>query len=299
MTIDRALVWAFREELPKCRMTRGEIVSAGLGVANASAGINAMATYMDIPDNLYGVPIDPYSVDDPHPASIALYEAVDRLAFAATLGDLDVSLPDDWDGADGMDFGPCRSAIEGRVRTGLWHWSLDGLDTDLSTLVVGLMDLIRRVAVLGPMDCSLDDVEVRAMRHANGKPRWFRRVVVMTTTVDGREVADEREVDGMDRKRRVPHPDAYQRFEVEPDPVQCLINRARMEMWRSALDLLYEDIGGALCGVEIEPCALPARPWEAASSRVLPDLTKRSDSKVVRLSKRKARKPLDCDCPLT
>jgi hypothetical protein len=299
MTIDRALVWAFREELPKCRMTRGEIVSAGLGVGNASAGINAMSTYMDIPDNLYGVPIDPYSVDDPHPAAIALYDAVERLSEDVFIGYVGVDLPEGWDGADGFDFGPCGSAIAGRVNAGLWHWSLDGANARWRVLSVNVMDLMRRVAVLGPMDCTLDDYEVKAVCHANGKPRWFRMALVTTASVDGRELVDEREVDGMDRKQRMPHPGAYQKFDVVPDPVPVLVNRARMEMWRACLDLLLDYAGHVVDGVELEPCALPLRPWEVAPPRVLRDLTKRSTRSPVRLAKRKSRKPVDFDCSLT
>jgi hypothetical protein len=131
--------------------------------------------------------------------------------------------------------------------------------------------IVRTVAILGLPDMIVDVPELKVERGANGKPRWFRRL----SAVDALGLPYEVEVDGFDQKARRPFPDAYQRRFLDPDPVPSLVNRARGELWRAAMDLLFEDLIGALSSIVLLPCAWPERPWEGSGPRILPDLNAR------------------------
>ena len=251
MTIDRAVEWAYREELPKSRDLGGNAVF-GFGLADASGGFSAMQTLGTLPDNIFGVVVDPYAVTEPAEEAFAIHEAVARLE------DVDVGFPAAWDVADGFDFGACHTAVMGRAEAVIS--SMSG---------TALVDLVRRVAILGAYDCELDDYEVHPIKTKNGMPRWFRKVLVSRPTCDGGEVKIEVEADGYNPKSHRPYDDAYLKFIVDPDPTEALVNRARMELWRAAMDLIFDDLGSSIGCLELEPCRLPARPWDAASPRVL------------------------------
>ena len=251
MTIDRAVEWAYREELPKSRDLGGNVVF-GAGLATASLGFSTMQTLGTLPDNIFGVVVDPYAVTEPAEEAFAIHEAVARLE------DVEVGFPAAWDVADGFDFGACHTAVMGRVEA-----VVSGMNA------TALVDLVRRVAILGAYDCELDEYEVHPIKTKNGMPRWFRKVLVSQPTCDGGEVKIEVEVDGYNPKSHRPYDDAYLKFIVDPDPIEALVNRARMELWRAAMDLVFTDLGPSIGCLELEPCRLPARPWDAALPRVL------------------------------
>ncbi len=251
MTIDRAVEWAYREELPKSRDLGGNIVF-GAGLVTTSGGFSAMQTLGTLPDNIFGVVVDPYAMTEPADEARAIHEAVVRLE------DVAVSFPAVWDVADGYDFGACQTSVMSRVEAIIS--AMNG---------TALVDLVRRVAILGTYDCALDDYEARPIKTKNGMPRWFRKVLVSRPTCDGGEVKIEMETDGYNPKSHRPYDDAYLKFIVDPDPIEALVNRARMELWRAAMDLIFTDLGPLIGRLELEPCRLPARPWDGKAPRVL------------------------------
>ncbi|BBE74350.1 hypothetical protein [Oharaeibacter diazotrophicus] len=259
MTIDEAVRWAYREELPKSRVRVKEGV---LGYGNGSVGPNALADWWTLPDNAFGVVLDPTKFDDPHPDAVAIHEAVVAL--------------------DG-----CPVVYPEGGEVGAWCGvDLHGLEVQCATEVFRVMlrrrpsELVQQFAILGLPDMIVDPPELRYMTHANGRPRYFRRQVVV---VEGEAI--EQEVDGYDARGRRPYPDAYRKPYLDPDPVPSLVCRAKAEVWRAAMDVLVADLDGVLAEVEVLPCPLPALPWEAAEPRVLPDLRPRVGPRLDRVAK--------------
>lgn len=249
MTIDEAVRWAYRDELPKSR--ERPIEARGMG--NGSTGPNMLADWWTLPDNAFGVVIDPSKWEDPHPDAIAIHRAVEALDAEP------VNYPED--------------------EAGLIDWvglDLHGLEVRCAAEVFQAVrrrrpaELVHQVAILGLPDMIVDPVELRFMTHANGEVRWFRKEVIV---VNGEAI--EREVDGRNHKSHRPYPDAYRKPMLEPDPVPSLIGRAKAEVWRSAMDLLFEQLVGRLAEVDLLPCELPELPWEAGRGRILPDLRPR------------------------
>lgn len=258
MTIEAALVWAYRDELVKAAVEPRNLAAAFGGPGRMRGGheaADAAASLWARPDNAFGVvPVD--CGDEPHRDALAIHAAV--LALDA----IEPVLPDDWCGWGDVDLGPCAAAVAHDVRARL-------LDAGGLRLRNPLSVIIRRIALLGLPDAGLDEPELLVECGANGKPRWFRRVEVQDAF--GKPLIVE--VDGYDRANRRPFPDAYARQYLDPSPVEALVARLELEAWRAALDVLVEDLEGALEEVELLPSSLPERPWEAAASRVLPDLT--------------------------
>lgn len=257
MTIEAALVWAYRDELVKAAVEPRNLAAAFGGPGRMRGGheaADAAANLWARPDNAFGVvPVD--CGDEPHRDALAIHAAV--LALDA----IEPVLPDDWCGWGDVDLGPCAAAVAHDVRARL-------LDAGGLRLRNPLSVIIRRNALLGLPDAVLDEPELKIVE-AHGKPRWFRRIEVKDAF--GRPLITE--VDGYDRSKKRPYPDAYPKQYLDPSPVEALVARLELEAWRAALDVLVEDLSGALEEVDLLPSSLPERPWEAAVSRVLPDLT--------------------------
>jgi hypothetical protein len=245
MTIEDAVRWAYRDELPKSRQRAPEEMGRGFG--NASTGTNIAADWWTLPDNIYGVVVDPSKWDDPHPDAIAIHQAV------MALDELPVIYPEE------------EASVRGWV-----GMDLHGHELRCAAEVFRVVrrrkpsELVHLVALLGLPDMIVDPVECHFVSGAKGRPKWFRQVLV---SVDGELV--EQEVDGYDHKRHRPYPNAYRKTYLEPDPVPSLIGRAKSEIWRSAMDVLFEDLDGMLTSLHLERCSLPALPWEAPVPRVI------------------------------
>jgi hypothetical protein len=250
MTIDEAVRWAYREELPKCR----ELPNHGPATfGNGSRGQNAMSEWWTLPDNVFGVVVDFTAEVGPDDDAVRIHAAVQQL------GRYQVDTPVDADairGWAGMDLKGLEAACAAEV-----FMLMDRLD---------LPRLVRNVAILGLPDMEIDPVALRFVTHGNGEVRWFRKVV---NVVDGQPI--EVEVDGFDRKGRRPYLGAYRKPYLDPDPVPSLIGRAKAEVWRSAMDVLHAELAGTLDRVVVSPCELPMMPWEAETNTVIPDLRHR------------------------
>lgn len=253
MEIDRALRWAFVNELPKARRDAraGELISSWRAVA---AWAETMCETARDGVNRYGLVALDGECGEPHADALLIGEAV------LALDQIGFDLPEDWRPDRDVDWPSdlraqavdearrraCRRADVGRGR--------DEMRLAASTLV-------QRCAVMGdPPDWEIGETLCDFVRGASGRPRWFRRVELSAPGAFG-DVVELVEVDGYDARAKRPHPDAYFKRRLEPSPVDALVRRAEYEVWRTAMDVLHEELAGRV-SFDLRPCAWPARPWE-------------------------------------
>jgi hypothetical protein len=277
--IEELLRWAYLEELPKIpRIAAGP---AGYGVA-----WNAIRRWADelslaaASDNSFGVLPDLSIESFPHADAFRVHEAV------AALDSWDLGLPDDWSPL--ADLGPLdgHAALVAAKALGV----MTVIDTDgKRKLRRSPRRLIFRHAILGGApDCEVWAPEIKTVKEY-GKAKWFVRKVVTTEGSFG-PIYAEVEVDGFDRKRKIPMNGAYQKTYLDPDPIDDVISRGEYEIWRSALDVLASELSGALDDFDVLPCSRPLRPWEeppAAAGRVLRDESEPANEN---LNKRRGRR---------
>lgn len=269
--IERLVAWAWREELPKLAAASDGL--AVLGFGRAWGGLERygeLLTTIDRPLNRFTV-ADPSATTAPHPDALVIGEAVhglDRLV-------LDV--PPDWDPIERLGD---LDAAERFAAVARAMARIATAEDDEWRFKLSAARLVERHAVLGGApDWRAEAPERGMVRGANGKPRWFRRTLVWAGAldaaglpVDGAGGHVEVEVDGMNARTHEPYPDAYRKTVLDPDPVDAVVARAEYEVWRSALDILAEDLAGRLCGHVVAPSERAYRPWiegEAAGRRVL------------------------------
>lgn len=259
MDIEALLRWVYRDELPRAQ---SDVLSFGpRAYATANGAIRQageMMTVIDAPLNRYGVVADLTAMRPPHPDAIKVYEAV------TTLDSLVLEFPDGWDpfadipcmGVDGIAAG--TRAIQ--------HLAVTD-ERGLMTLRGLPATLVRRYAILnGTPDWYAEAPVRKTVTVGKGRPGWFRRVLISGA---------EMEVDGFDRKRRMPYPDAYQKSYLDPDPFEFALGRAEYEVWHAALGVLAADLDGQLQAFDVCESHRPSRPWEAGNTappRILRDL---------------------------
>ncbi|GJD51100.1 hypothetical protein OPKNFCMD_3851 [Methylobacterium crusticola] len=250
--IEDFLRWAYRDELPKAQPDPGLLGPAGY--RGGMGGLERMAELgvrIDVPDNRYGVVPNAWGGDDPHPDAVRAAHAVEALHA------LELELPDGWNPiADMGELGTLGPAAVQRALHGLCFTHASGRRT-LRPHATPRRLVFRHALLGGTPDWEGEAPVIALVTGGNGKPAWFRRETVM-----GEGGAYEIEVDGMDRKRRLPHPDAYQKPSLSPDPVETIMGRGEYEIWRSVLDLLHADLAPQLTAFTLEGCARPMRPWE-------------------------------------
>lgn len=262
--IEEVLRWAYRDELPKVTQTVRAHVGP-LQFGQAWGGVERygeLLTLIDAPENMWGVVPDFTATTDPHPDAVMVAEAV------ADLDGLDIDLPDDWYPlADLGDLGALGAAAVSRATGRLFLVDADGRRRLRSTP----RRLVVKHAIMGGSPVWEADVPALKVEcGANGRAKWFERVMV-TTETGSMEV----EVDGYDAKRHAPRPGAYRKEFLDPDPADAAISRGEYEVWHAALGVLVEELAGRLTSRDVAPCPRPVRPWEGtpiAPRRVLPDL---------------------------
>lgn len=272
MDIEALLRWTYRDELPKAAAHGGDRLVFGLrsgwGGVERYGELLAVVQEPDI-RNRYGLVPDG-SDGEPHPDAIAVHDAVERL------GQCVFDLPDGWDPLADMG-GAGAFGAEGWAALAQGRACLTSVDaTGRVVLRRSPARLVIRQAILGGAADWEGEVPVRrVVTGANGRPKWWRRVVQVSDGAFG-PVRCEVEVDGIDAHRRIPHPDAYQRFVLDPDLAPVVRARAEYEIWVAALGLLVEDLAGRLTTCEEVFATRTGRPWEgqgdAQAGRVLPSL---------------------------
>lgn len=254
--IEALVRWAFVEELPK---DGGRERHRAPGYASAWSGIlqcGELMALVDAQPNHWGV-VPAGGGDDPHPDAIEVGRAV------AALDGLDVGLPEGWSPfADmaGLGLGPEGDRLLAQAAARAYERVSAPAGEGIGrALGLSPAELVRRCAVLGRApDWEAEPPALRSVRGERGRERWFRRVTINVAAGGTYDV----EIDGYDARRRRPHPDAYRRFTLDPDPLDAAIARAEYEVWHAALGWLVAALDGRLTERRATGPAAPERPWE-------------------------------------
>lgn len=247
MDIERALRWAYVDELPHYKVVQRGPETFGRGWAN----VESYAQLLTVIDcNAYGVVPDIASQRFPHPDAFEIGDMVDAL------GNLELALPDDWDPFADVQGEARKLAMAAAVRA-IRHLTITD-EAGRQRLRRPVQKLILRHAIMGTEpDWQGEAFEVKVERNAQGGPAWFRREVRGV----GRE-ACEVEIDGYNHTRKRPYVGAYQKFYLDPDAFPVAVARAEYELWHSALVFLNEEMASRLQSIRLLPLQRPARPWE-------------------------------------
>ncbi|MEH6721306.1 MAG: hypothetical protein V7704_20705 [Aurantimonas endophytica] len=256
--IEALLAWAYRQELPKAGSgaVRGHAgPGAGIGGWDMVADYGELLALIDT-SNAWGCVPDFGIEDTPHEDAVMVGEAVAALRDASfepapdydVLADLvldDGSLLTDEERADCHARGLAIARInEGRMP---------------ATLV--------RMAMLGTSPAWANwPVARKPVRNAQGGAAWFRKATRPNS--DGGETVVE--LDGYDRQRQRPHPGAYKKTRLTPDPVQLVIERVEYQAWVLALASLVADLDGKLTAHVLDGVDRALWPWEGQASRTAP-----------------------------
>jgi hypothetical protein len=257
MTIERLLEWAVRSEWPKLEAPGGGFV------AGASSSWAEMADLgCTIRVNRYGVAVAGGATEGPHPAAVLLADILDRLDGMA-LDAEGVALFTDWRlPADGV------ALLDEAARAGLATLASDGK---------AIRALLVRCATLGPLTgWGAEPPRLDWLRDDAGRERWFRKIERAVSWDGAGNVVGVAmvEAEGWDRFRQRPYVGGYRRSVLVPCPLAVARRRAEWQLWRAALDVVYEIVVGGevvIDGVrrvwpemvKVLPCALPWRPWDA------------------------------------
>jgi hypothetical protein len=281
MSVEDALRWAVRDELPKARPDLGSLGAPRTGFSSPAYAAQAAGTLgaMAVAVNRYGVvsELTQFASAAPHADALKLGEAM------LALDDCRPAAFGDWEPFE--DAAPAcadeaaawaRASALARGQAG----TRAGVEGGLGLRAVS--GLMVKAAVLGPPGgWELGEVKMDVMRTENGQPRWFRSIERACRWNDAGEACawEMVEVDGYNDKGKRPHADAYRRTVLTPDPLGVALARADWQVWRVALDVVFEDVmeRGGLGTIELQPCALPWRPWmgdeaRPAQGRVMPSL---------------------------
>lgn len=258
--IEALLSWAYVQELPKAGSgTVRHHAGPGAGVGGWDM-ISDYAELMTLIDqsNEWGCVPDLGAEAEPHPDAVIVGRAVAGLAdvgFEAPDGtDLlaDIVLADgssltDAERADAHQRGMALARING----GRWPAT------------------IARLAILGRApDFGHDGVIARRLVSGpQGAPAWFR--LAERPDAYGRGMVSV-EIDGFDRRTRRPHPDAYRKTRLAPDPAGLVERRAEYQAWVLTLAALAADLDGRLAQHRVSGPERALWPWEGEGARGAP-----------------------------
>jgi hypothetical protein len=295
--IERLLVWAYRDELPKAqgtgqRFLRPDTWSQPWGAVTKTGVLGLPVQEQDI-RNRYGVEVDLMAQTEPHPDAIRVWTVVQDLAGWS------LQVPEDWNPIEGLGIDEveqekaigaaidrlCYSAEgppeaeyvaspEGRP---LWaHWRIKQAGPDSLRLRKPVSALVEHYAKMGwTPEWEFQKPERKAVQE-NGKDKWYVRETIITESG-----STEVELDGFDKKARIPKPGAYRKLFWDPNPVDAVLMRFEYELWHGAIEMLAIDLVNQLDEHLVLPCELPARPWEArtrSAPKLLVDLRQKQPS---------------------
>lgn len=250
--IRELLRWVYRQELPKAGS--GGCIADVRPMWLSIERYGELLTRVDQQYNAFGLAPDLTATTGPHPDAVRVADAV------AGLNDYAFTVPDDWDPLE--DFPGLGDVGAAAARRAIATMTVDGGDGRV-LLRRPISQLVMFRAIMGGMpEWQWEGAApaVKPVRFDNGTVRWFRMKEIPMP--GGKSYAMED--DGFDPRRRVPYPDAYQKYVLEPDPHELIIGRAEYELWLFALGALVDSLGDGLDMWSITPCPLPARPWVEA-----------------------------------
>jgi len=268
MGVEDLLRWAYCIELPKQPRQAGPM---GMPVAWDKVAKWMEELTLTVGDgNGYGVEPDLTAADFPHADALAVHAAMERL------DGLQVEMPEGLDLlSDLPEIESHHEALVTRALDQLCVFDREGR----RWLKSSPRRLVFRHAILGGCpDWIVDAPEVKAVSEY-GKVKWFVREVMVTDGAFG-PVNVEIEVDGYDQRRHVPKPGAYTKTVLDPDPLWAVVGRMEYQIWRSALDMLVEDLSAMLRDHEALASTRPVRPWDVPAGQgpaVLADLSASGD----------------------
>lgn len=254
--IEDLLAWAYRQELPKAGS--GAERHEGGTDGGGWDGVTLFGEYLTLPDmwNRWGCAPDFSDESDPHPDAVVVGRTVKAMA------DVSFDVGAGWDVLGGLvvEGGPLSDAERADCHARGAALSLDIREGRLPGLII-------RAAMLGrgPGWGDHGAVARRVVCGANGKPCWFRTVT--RASGEGRPPVSV-EMDGYDRQSQRPHPDAYQKTRLSPDPARLVADRLDYQAYVTGLaDLTARlQVGecGALAAHDVVESDLPLWPWECA-----------------------------------
>lgn len=278
MTVSAALKWAWGEELPKEPSRQGPIGLSGQSAWAAILRFGEVGTIVDRQPNRYGcVPFD--ATGWPHEDAIRIFEAVSDLGACA------IEVPDGWNPMSALDLvDPALGAKA--VTDALAKATVTGADGEAYFRMRPDVLLVRHAIIGTVPDWRFDEMPEKKFEcWPNGQHRWFLKQqtrMVIGEHGDGSqriEVATV-EVDGWLPRRRRPHPQAYRKAVLDPDPVPAMVARAEYEIFSAAMEALHDALAGRLETIDLQPSIWPAQPWDdsaewaetARPGKILPDL---------------------------
>jgi hypothetical protein len=265
MSIERALRWAYVDELPKIE-GRTSALAGPAGPASPSSRdleMGRRGAEVDGGVNRYGVsPFDVW-MGDVHPDAIVIGDTVEALGQRV----------EDWS--------DCLEIIADLGADDLMRQALARAAAQCR--IIGLADLLRREALL-PMLCpppgssaepswQSDMPDRRLVTTTNGRRRWYMRKPVTVSYSDGTSGVEWTEVEVTGRHgAHGPPPGAYCRWRLDPDPADVLTARIRHTVWVLTISALAEALMGALSEIEVTMSSHLAYPWLEGRSKPAPVL---------------------------
>lgn len=275
LSVEQALSWAVRDEWPKAEAAARMI---GQGAPNGyvtGGGFAQMMALGQRVDNhrINGFGVVPFEIDlgAVHGDALLLADAVRELD-----GHLGAGLAQgfaDWEPF--ADLAHMAGDAEVAALLDASRASARAMARAHCALTGAINRLVVKAAILGLGGWEMGEPEVGYVRPVHGgKPLWFRKVErPCAWNADGEAIAwDVVEADGYDAKRQRPYPDAYRKRRLDPDPALVALARAEWQVWRAALDCLFEMAKGALATIDLTPSRLAWEPWaceHGAGPRVL------------------------------
>lgn len=286
MTIEDALTWAYRDELPKAGAA-GWLKGPRMATPGWVKAAETWAGRIDI-SNTYGLMPDLGATASPHPAAIALHEllgCLDDVAFAPER----MEVFNDWMVDAGVDERALLQEVAGAARARV----LIRLEEGALRLRGDLAERLRRCALLGPPTGwkPRPRPELKFVLSKQGQCKWFRMErQPVRFDKQGRPVAFvDVETDAVQCPRaKRPLKGAYRKTCLVPDPSALADDRLEWIIWRLSLDAVAEMASEARftfeghervtieeMGLAVARSSLPNHPWmsgdgEAIRTRVLP-----------------------------
>ncbi|MEF2553240.1 hypothetical protein VQ042_18065 [Aurantimonas sp. A2-1-M11] len=257
--IETLLAWAYRQELPKAGSgtVRGHAgPGAGVGGWDMISEFSELHTLIDM-SNHWGCVPDFSTEDEPHPDAVLVGQAVARFGDAT------------FEACEGYDVLGDLRLEDGSALTDEERDDCHRRGVAIARINEARMPAtIARLAILGTHpEWAGYPVARLPVSNAQGGPAWFRKAVRASAN-GGPDITIE--IDGYDRRRQRPHPGAYRRTRLTPDPVQIVVDRVEYQAWVLALASLAADLGGALADHAVDGPDRCLWPWDGEERRQTP-----------------------------
>jgi hypothetical protein len=259
--IEALLAWAYRQELPKAG---SGTVRAHVATGAAVGGWDMVSEYGELlalidMSNHWGCVPDFSSEAEPHPDAVLVGEAVARFADAT------------FEACEGYDVLGDLRLEDGNALTDEEREDCHRRGLAIARINEARMPAtIARRAILGTHpEWAGYPVARLAVTNAQGGPAWFRKAV-RPSADGGPDITIE--IDGYDRRRQRPHPEAYRRLRLTPDPVQIVVDRVEYQAWVLALAALAADLDGGLTEHAVVGPEHSLWPWEGEERRQAPQV---------------------------